>query len=58
MFALEHSGIKADLVIMAKSLAAGVPLAAVVGRVAVMDAVGPRGSAAPTAAIRSPARPD
>ncbi|MGO8976268.1 MAG: 4-aminobutyrate--2-oxoglutarate transaminase [Steroidobacteraceae bacterium] len=43
MFALEHSGIKADLVTMAKSLAAGVPLAAVVGRAAVMDAVGPGG---------------
>lgn len=43
MFALEHSGIKADLVAMAKSLAAGLPLAAVVGRAAIMDAVDPGG---------------
>jgi 4-aminobutyrate aminotransferase/(S)-3-amino-2-methylpropionate transaminase len=43
MFALEHSGIKADLVAMAKSLAAGLPLSAVVGRAAVMDAVDPGG---------------
>jgi len=43
MFALEHSDIKADLVAMAKSLAAGLPLSAVVGRAAVMDAVHPGG---------------
>jgi len=43
MFALEHSGIKADLVTMAKSLASGMPLSAVVGRAAVMDAVDPGG---------------
>ena len=43
MFALEHSGIKADLVAMAKSLAAGLPLSAVVGRASVMDAVDPGG---------------
>jgi 4-aminobutyrate aminotransferase/(S)-3-amino-2-methylpropionate transaminase len=39
MFALEHSGIRADLVTVAKSLAAGLPLSAVVGRAALMDAV-------------------
>ena len=35
--------IKADLVAMAKSLAAGLPLSAVVGRASVMDAVDPGG---------------
>jgi 4-aminobutyrate aminotransferase / (S)-3-amino-2-methylpropionate transaminase / 5-aminovalerate transaminase len=43
MFAIEHSGIKADLVALAKSLAAGIPLSAVVGRTALMDAVVPGG---------------
>lgn len=38
LFALEHSGVKADLVTMAKSLAGGFPLAAVAGRAEVMDA--------------------
>jgi 4-aminobutyrate aminotransferase/(S)-3-amino-2-methylpropionate transaminase len=38
MFAVEHSGVKPDLVILAKSLAAGMPLSAVVGRAEVMDA--------------------
>lgn len=41
LFALEHSGIEADLVTMAKSLADGMPLSAVVGRAEVMDASGP-----------------
>ncbi len=39
MFALEHSGVEADLMALAKSLAGGFPLAAVVGKAAVMDAV-------------------
>jgi 4-aminobutyrate aminotransferase/(S)-3-amino-2-methylpropionate transaminase len=38
MFAIEHSGVEPDLVILAKSLAAGMPLSAVVGRAEVMDA--------------------
>jgi len=38
MFAVEHSGVEPDLVILAKSLAAGFPLSAVVGRAEVMDA--------------------
>jgi 4-aminobutyrate aminotransferase / (S)-3-amino-2-methylpropionate transaminase / 5-aminovalerate transaminase len=38
MFAVEHSGVKPDLVILAKSLAAGFPLSAVVGRAEVVDA--------------------
>jgi 4-aminobutyrate aminotransferase len=43
LFAVEHSGIKADLVALAKSLAAGIPLSAVVGRAALMDSVDPGG---------------
>ncbi|WP_027967131.1 4-aminobutyrate--2-oxoglutarate transaminase [Halomonas halocynthiae] len=41
LFALEHSGIKADIVTMAKSLADGMPLSAVVGTADVMDSSGP-----------------
>jgi 4-aminobutyrate aminotransferase/(S)-3-amino-2-methylpropionate transaminase len=39
MFACEHSGLEPDLVTLAKSIAGGLPLSAVVGRAAVMDAV-------------------
>jgi 4-aminobutyrate aminotransferase/(S)-3-amino-2-methylpropionate transaminase len=39
MFASERVGLKPDLVTMAKSLAGGLPLAAVVGRAAIMDAI-------------------
>jgi 4-aminobutyrate aminotransferase/(S)-3-amino-2-methylpropionate transaminase len=39
MFAIEHWGIEPDLITVAKSLAAGMPLAAVVGRQEIMDAV-------------------
>src|SRR5262249_11690512 len=38
MFAVEHAGVVPDLVVMAKSLAGGFPLSAVVGRAEVMDA--------------------
>ena len=38
MFAIEHSGIEPDLMTVAKSLAAGIPLSAVVGRAELMDA--------------------
>jgi 4-aminobutyrate aminotransferase / (S)-3-amino-2-methylpropionate transaminase / 5-aminovalerate transaminase len=38
MFAIEHSGVEPDLAILAKSLAAGMPLSAVVGRAEVVDA--------------------
>ena len=38
MFAIEHSGVEPDLVVMAKSIAAGMPLSAVVGRAEVVDA--------------------
>lgn len=40
MFACEHYGITPDLLISAKSLAAGLPLAAVTGRAEIMDAPG------------------
>lgn len=43
MFALDHSGIRADIVTMAKSLAGGFPLSAVSGRAALMDAIPPGG---------------
>ncbi len=43
MFALEHAGIKADVVTLAKGLAGGMPLAAIVGRADVMDAANPGG---------------
>lgn len=43
MFAMEYYGVFADLTTVAKSLAAGLPLSAVVGRKEVMDAVHPSG---------------
>jgi 4-aminobutyrate aminotransferase len=43
MFGLEHSGVKADVVTMAKGLAGGLPLAAITGRADVMDASSPGG---------------
>ena len=39
MFAIEHWGVEPDLITVAKSLAAGMPLAAVVGRQEIMDSV-------------------
>ncbi len=38
MFGIEHSGVKPDLMTIAKSLAGGFPLSGVIGRAAVMDA--------------------
>ena len=43
MFACERFGIEPDLLVTAKSIAAGLPLAAVTGRAEVMDAPGPGG---------------
>ena len=43
MFACEHEGVVPDLVVTAKALAGGLPLAAVTGRADVMDAVAPGG---------------
>lgn len=43
MFAIEHWEVEPDLITVAKSLAAGMPLSAVVGRQDIMDAVHPGG---------------
>jgi 4-aminobutyrate aminotransferase-like enzyme len=43
MFAMEHHDVHADLITCAKSLAAGLPLAAVIGRAEIMDVPGPGG---------------
>ena len=43
MWALEHSGVTPDLTTIAKSLAGGLPLAAVTGRADIMDAPHPGG---------------
>jgi 4-aminobutyrate aminotransferase/(S)-3-amino-2-methylpropionate transaminase len=39
MFAIEHYGIEPDLMTVAKSIAAGLPLSGVVGKAEIMDAV-------------------
>jgi 4-aminobutyrate aminotransferase/(S)-3-amino-2-methylpropionate transaminase len=43
MFAIEHSGVEPDLMTIAKSVAGGVPLSAVIGKADIMDAPGPGG---------------
>lgn len=43
MFAMEHYGVAADIYTLAKSLAGGFPLSAVVGRADIMDACAPGG---------------
>ncbi len=43
MFAIEHSEVVPDMVLAAKSLAAGLPLAAVIGKAEIMDSVHPGG---------------
>src|SRR5947209_13422346 len=43
MFALEHSGVEADLIVLAKTLGGGLPLGAVVGRSDLMDTTNPGG---------------
>lgn len=42
-FAIEHSGVAPDLITMAKSIAGGLPIAAVIGRADIMDAPNPGG---------------
>ena len=42
-FAIEHSGVVPDLITVAKSMAGGYPLAGVIGRAEVMDALPPGG---------------
>jgi 4-aminobutyrate aminotransferase/(S)-3-amino-2-methylpropionate transaminase len=43
MFAIEHWHVNPDLIIVAKSLAAGMPLAAVVGKKEILDSIHPWG---------------
>ena len=43
MFAIEHSGVEPDLMTVAKSIAGGVPLSAVIGKAEIMDAPPPGG---------------
>ncbi len=43
MFGFEHSGVRPDLITMAKGLAGGFPLSAVTGRADIMDAAHPGG---------------
>lgn len=43
MFAIEHAGIEADIITMAKGLGGGLTIAAVIGRTDVMDAAAPGG---------------
>jgi len=43
MFAIEHWGVEPDLIAVAKSMAAGLPLGAVIGRQEIMDSVHPWG---------------
>jgi 4-aminobutyrate aminotransferase / (S)-3-amino-2-methylpropionate transaminase / 5-aminovalerate transaminase len=43
MFAIEHAGVEPDLITIAKSVAGGVPLSAVIGKANIMDAPGPGG---------------
>lgn len=43
MFCLEHAGVVADIVTLAKGLAGGFPLSAVVGRADIMDSAPPGG---------------
>lgn len=43
MFGIEHSQVEPDLVCVAKSLAGGFPLAGVIGRAEIMDALDPGG---------------
>jgi 4-aminobutyrate aminotransferase / (S)-3-amino-2-methylpropionate transaminase / 5-aminovalerate transaminase len=40
VFAMEHFGVEPDLMTVAKSIAAGIPLSGVLGRAAIMDAPG------------------
>lgn len=43
MFAMEHSGVEADLMTIAKGMAGGYPIAGVVGKANIMDAAEPGG---------------
>jgi 4-aminobutyrate aminotransferase/(S)-3-amino-2-methylpropionate transaminase len=49
MFASEHYGVEPDIIVTAKSLGGGLPIAAVTGRAEIMDAPGPGGLGGPFA---------
>ena len=57
MFAMEHWGVEADLTTIAKSLAGGMPLSAVVGKAEIMDFVAPVGPVGPTTVLFAPVGP-
>jgi len=43
MFAVEYSGVEADIITVAKAIAGGFPISGVVGKASVMNALGPGG---------------
>ena len=43
MFAIEHAGIEADLITVAKSLGGGLPISGVIGKASIMDSLPPGG---------------
>ena len=43
MFAFEHAGVEPDMICAAKSIAAGMPLAAVIGKAELLDQIAPGG---------------
>jgi len=43
LFAMEHSGVEADITTLAKGLGGGLPISAIVGRAEIMDAASPGG---------------
>ena len=47
LFAVEHSGVIPDIIVSAKSIGAGMPISAVTGRAAIMDAPHPGGIGGP-----------
>ncbi len=58
MFAIEHSGVEPDLITIAKSVAGGVPLSAVIGKAEIMDSPVPGGLGGTFAGSPLAARPD
>src|SRR5579864_2007695 len=52
LFAIEHYGVEPDLLVVAKSIAAGLPLSGVLGKAEIMDAPGEGGVGGTTSATR------
>ena len=57
MFAMEHFGVEPDLLVVAKSIAAGLPLSGVIGRAEIMDGAHAGAIEGPTSATPSPRLP-